>query len=187
VLAVAREGPPESTRPQQGNEVTTTEDTDPWPPTFRGSTEVVATRVLRDAEEAGRREVVLTREEIASMPVVGRLSWQRLGVVWLDSEIGVDPARSAYALAHPRVEASWSGAVDLGHSWNAGWVARFRDPQDGGSWGILDCRLGRRILDEMSLSLEVANVFDRQVSELHGIPLPGRWMSLLVGFGLGGS
>jgi len=148
---------------------------------------VVATRVLRDAEEAGRREVVLTREEIASMPVVGRLSWQRLGVVWLDSEIGVDPARSAYALAHPRVEASWSGAVDLGHSWNAGWVARFRDPQDGGSWGILDCRLGRRILDEMSLSLEVANVFDRQVSELHGIPLPGRWMSLLVGFGLGGS
>lgn len=41
-----------------------------------------------------------------------------------------------------------------------------------------DLRLGRRILEGMTVSVEASNVFDRQVEELDGIPLPGRWLSL---------
>ena len=41
----------------------------PKPATFHGSTEVVASRVLSEPAAAGRREVVLTREEIARLPV----------------------------------------------------------------------------------------------------------------------
>ena len=62
---------------------------------------------------------------------------------------------------------------------------RFRDPVDGGSWAILDCRLGRRILGDVSVFIEAANVFDLEITELHGVPLPGRWVSLTVGYRAG--
>jgi len=125
-------------------------------------------------------------ELAANLPTVGRLRWQRAGVVWLDSDIEVDPERSAYALAHPRLELAWSGAVDAGRGWSAGWMLRIRDPVDGGSWSILDCRLGRRILDDVNIFFEASNLFDREVTELHGIPLPGRWLSLSVAYRAGG-
>ena len=40
----------------------------PAPQTFHGTTEVVASRVSDDPAEAGRREVLLTRDEIAALP-----------------------------------------------------------------------------------------------------------------------
>jgi iron complex outermembrane receptor protein len=112
------------------------------------------------------------------LPAAGPARWQRLGIVWLDSEVAVDPARSAYALAHPELEAVWSGAVDLGRGFGGGWAARFRDPAAAGSWATLDLRLTRRILGGVSLTVEAANVLDRHVTELAGVPLPGRWVSL---------
>jgi iron complex outermembrane receptor protein len=112
------------------------------------------------------------------VPSKGDLLWQRLGLAYLDSSIEVDPVRSAYALAHPKIEAAWTGAVQAGYGFEAGWAVRWRDPVDRGSWVSLDLRLDRRILKGVTLSLEATNLFDRQVSELHGIPLPGRWLSL---------
>ncbi len=44
----------------------------------------------------------------------------------------------------------------------------------------LDLRLGQRILPEMWLDLEVNNIFDRSITEVHGVPLPGRWVNLTV-------
>ena len=133
-------------------------------------------------------EVKTTGLELAvDLPTVGRLRWQRAGVVWLDSNIEVDPDRSAYALAHPRLELAWSGSVDAGRGWSAGWMLRFREPVDGGSWSILDCRVGRRILDNVNIFFEASNLFDREITELHGIPLPGRWLSLSIAYRAGGS
>lgn len=37
-------------------------------------------------------------------------------------------------------------------------------------------------LDHVWLKLEASNVFDRNLTELHGIPLPGRWASLSVSY-----
>jgi iron complex outermembrane receptor protein len=129
------------------------------------------------AANAGR---VTTRglEVSVTLPRVGRLRWQRLGGAWLDSELDVDPLRSAYALAHPELEAAWTGAVDAGGGWIAGWTVRYRQPQDAGSWATLDLRVGRRMLEAFELTLEASNVFDREITELHGVPLPGRWVSL---------
>ncbi len=116
-------------------------------------------------------------EVSAALPVAGPLRWQRVGVVWLDSELDVDPSRSRYALAHPRLEAAWSGAAALGAAVEAGWAVRFRDPAGGGRWLAVDVRLGRRILEGVTLSVEASNLLDREVEELHGVPLPGRWVS----------
>lgn len=116
-------------------------------------------------------------EVAAALPAAGKLRWQRLGVVWLDSGLDVDPSRSRYALTHPRLEAAWSGAAAVGAGFEGGWAVRFRDPSDGGAWLTVDLRLGRRILEGVTLSVEAANLLDRDVQELHGVPLPGRWVS----------
>ncbi len=100
----------------------------------------------------------------------------------LDSEIDVDPERSAYALAHPAAEAVWTGALDTGRGWTTGWAARWRDPQTGGSWSTLDVWLERRVLEQLTVTVEASNLFDRKITELHGVPLPGRWVSLTLGW-----
>jgi iron complex outermembrane receptor protein len=129
------------------------------------------------ATNAGR---VTTRgvEAAVVLPTWGRLRWQRLGAVWLDSDLDVDPVRSAYALAHPELEAAWTGVVDVGRAWTGGWTVRYRQPREAGSWATLDLRVGRRILEAFELTLEASNVFDRDLTELHGVPLPGRWVSV---------
>ena len=106
------------------------------------------------AEQAGRRKILLTRDEIAALPV-----------------------HTLHDLL-PRLEMESTGAARLGSTWSLGWAGRFRDPNDRGSWATLDLRLGRRILNGMKLILEADNVLNRSVSELHGIPLPGRWISV---------
>ena len=53
-------------------------------------------------------------------------------------------------------------------------------PPCGGSWAALDLRLNRRILRDVTLSIEASNALDRELSELHGVPLPGRWLSVTV-------
>ncbi len=117
-------------------------------------------------------------EAAVFLPAIGRLRWQRLSVEWISTSLSAMPGRSEYALAHPRIEAAWTGAADLGGGWTAGAAARFRDPQASGSWAVLDLKLGRRILKGMDAVIEADNLFDRSISELHGIPLPGRWISL---------
>ncbi len=114
------------------------------------------------------------------LPVTGVLQWQRLGITWLNSDVEVDPTRSRYALAHPRLEAAWTGVAEPGENWRTGWALRYRQPEVGGSWTTLDLRLGRRILPRMWLDLEANNFFDRSITEVHGVPLPGRWVSLTM-------
>jgi iron complex outermembrane receptor protein len=113
-------------------------------------------------------------------PAIGKLRWQRFGLAYLDSEIDVDPERSAYALNHPELEAVWTGSVELGQAWTGSWSGRFRNPQDDESWAVLDLSLERRILDGVELSIEASNVLDRQITELHGVPLPGRWVTMTL-------
>lgn len=119
-------------------------------------------------------------EAALALPVAGPLVWQRFGATWLKSEIDVDPARSRYGLSHPRLEAAWTGGAQPGEGWRAGWALRYRLPESGGSWSTLDLRLGQRILSQMWLDLEANNVFDRSITEVTGVPLPGRWVSLTL-------
>lgn len=128
------------------------------------------------ARNIGRVTTTGLQAEV-SLPARGLLRWQRLGLTWLESDIRVDPARSTYALAHPTLEAVWTGSL-ADDPWRASWAVRFRDPQDRGSWAAVDVGVGRRILDSMWIDLEASNVFDRDLTELHGIPLPGRWVSV---------
>ena len=117
-------------------------------------------------------------EAAYTLPAAGAFTWQRFGVTWLSSNLEVDPVRSRYALSHPRFEAAWTGALHPAPAWRAGWAVTYRDPVDGGSWVALDLRLGRRILPQMWIDLEAANLFDRDITEVHGVPLPGRWVTL---------
>jgi hypothetical protein len=41
-------------------------------------------------------------------------------------------------------------------------------------------RVGRRFLDQLTVSLEASNLFDREITELHGVPLPGRWVTITL-------
>ena len=88
--------------------------------------------------------------------------------------------RSHHALAHPRLDAAWTGGAEPGKDWRAGWALRYRQPEAGGSWMTLDLRLGRRILPKMWMDLEASNVLDCSITEVHGVPLPGRWVSLTI-------
>jgi iron complex outermembrane receptor protein len=173
--------------PERGQTLEGGVDKGPWTASlFRRTADPIIDYLLKPdgvwrARNVGR--VTTTGVETAvTLPTAGRLRWQRISLIYLDSEIDVDPERSAYALAHPRAEASWTGALDLGRRWGAGWGVRWRDPRDRGSWSTVDLRLGRRFLEHFTVSLEASNVFDREITELHGVPLPGRWLSLTVGW-----
>jgi iron complex outermembrane receptor protein len=149
---------------------------------FRRQADPVIDFVLDDdqvwyAENIGRTSTRGLEAEL-QLPRAGRLAWQRLGIVYLDSDIDIDPQRSRYSLAHPRLEASWTGALQLSRHWRAGWAWRWRDPTDEGSWTTIDLRLERSVGDRFTATFEAANLLDREISELHGVPLPGRWLSL---------
>jgi iron complex outermembrane receptor protein len=151
---------------------------------FRRRADPVIDFVLGDdqvwyAENIGRTTTRGVEAEL-QLPRTGRLAWQRLGVVFLDSDIDIDPQRSAYSLAHPRLEAAWTGALLLAPRWQAGWAWRWREPTDGGSWTTVDLQLERTIRQSFAASLTVSNLLDREISELHGVPLPGRWLSLTI-------
>ncbi len=113
-----------------------------------------------------------------TVPAAGPLRMQRLGLAWLHTSADLDRSRSRYALTHPRLEAVYSGWWEPHGPWRVGWTARFRDPSDAGSWATLDLACERRIVDGVTLTLEAANLLDRRVEELDGVPLPGRWVTV---------
>jgi len=53
-------------------------------------------------------------------------------------------------------------------------------PGHGGSWSTVDLRVGRRILDGVTARVEAADLLDRDRTEPHGVPLPGRWVSVAL-------
>ncbi len=53
-------------------------------------------------------------EAAYTLPAAGIFAWQRFGATWLSSDLDVDPARSRYALSHPRLEAAWTGVLQPG-------------------------------------------------------------------------
>jgi iron complex outermembrane receptor protein len=110
----------------------------------------------------------------------GDWHWQRFGAMWLDSSSDLDPSRSRYALNHPRLEAAWSGQLRLADGWSAGWVVRLRDPRRAGSWAVADLRVSRELGSGWALSVSASNAADREVTELSGVPLPGRWLTATV-------
>jgi len=171
--------------PEEGHTIEAGVDRGPWTATlFHRTADPIIDYLLGDdgVWRAGNVGRVTTSglEAAVTLPVAGALRWQRIALVLLDSEIDVDPERSVYALAHPRAEATWTGSIDLGRDWAAGWALRWRDPSDGGSWTTADLRIARRLPDRLSISFEATNVFDREITELHGIPLPGRWATLTL-------
>ncbi len=173
--------------PERGRSIEAGFDRGPLSVTlFRREAEPIIDYLL-DYDEVWRARnigrIITSGLEVAvTLPTAGRLRWQRVGLVVLDSEIDVDPERSAYALAHPAAEAVWTGALDTGRGWTTGWAARWRDPQTGGSWSTLDVWLERRVLEQLTVTVEASNLFDRKITELHGVPLPGRWVSLTLGW-----
>lgn len=114
------------------------------------------------------------------LPATGPLSSPRLGVAWLHSEIAVDPTRSLYALAHPRLELTASGSLALPWAVTGDLAARFREPQRRGSYFVVDARLRRPLAAGIAAELEASNLLDRSYQEMDGIPMSGRWVTFAL-------
>lgn len=106
----------------------------------------------------------------------------RFGTAWLRSEIDADLARSRYALAHPRFEASVTAAVRLPAQLRATVAGRFRVPQSRGSYALVDLRIERPIGLGLTLGVDVSNALDRSFVEFDGVPMPGRWAAVTLGW-----
>lgn len=70
-----------------------------------------------------------------------------------------------------------TGAVSGRWRFHTDCALRYRQPASGGSWMPLDLRLGRRILSGMWRDLKATHVSDHSITEMIGVPLPGRWGS----------
>ncbi len=112
------------------------------------------------------------------LPDQGALSGLRLGAAWLHSRIEVDPSRSRYALAHPRLELTASGSLALPWRMGADLAARFREPQTRGSYLVVDARLRRPLAEGIAAEVEASNLLARSYEEMDGIPMPGRWVTV---------
>ncbi|MGV8040397.1 MAG: TonB-dependent receptor domain-containing protein [Thermoanaerobaculaceae bacterium] len=131
--------------------------------------------VFRAANHA--RVVTTGGEASLALPPWRALAATRVWASWLDSEVDVDPARSRYALSHPRAEAGASTRVVLpgGVSADVSW--RWRDPRTGSSYSLVDARLSRELGRGLSLQVGVNNLLGTRYEELDGIPMPGRWVT----------
>jgi iron complex outermembrane receptor protein len=118
---------------------------------------------------------------LASVWKIERL---RAGVTALSSDLEVDPQRSRYAVAHPRLEAALAGSVGLPFSVRADATWRVRRPQRGGAYGLLDLRGVRPLGRGLEVELEISNALDHHYQELPGVDMPGRWASLSIRFSL---
>lgn len=131
--------------------------------------------VFRAANHA--RVVTRGGEATLALPPWRALAATRVWASWLDSEVDVDPARSRYALSHPRAEAGASTHVALPGGVAAGVSWRWRDPRTGSSYSLLDARLSRELGRGLSLEVAVTNLLGTRYEELDGIPMPGRWVT----------
>ena len=107
----------------------------------------------------------------------GPLSSLRLAAAWLESNLDVDPQRSRYALAHPRWEISGQAIATLPLAVDASIGVRYRVPQRGGGYAVVDVRLARAVANGLELTLEATNLFDRSYEEIVGVLMPPRWIS----------
>ncbi len=122
---------------------------------------------------------LLTRGVEASLELGqrGALRSARLSLSRLHSELEADPARSRYALAHPRFEAGLLASFSLSLALEVHTSFRWRQPQAGGSYALADLRLTRELGPRLELAVEANNVLDRQYQEVPGVPMPGRWLA----------
>jgi len=109
---------------------------------------------------------------------LGPLSALRVAATWLDSDLDVDPTRSRYALAHPRWELSGRAAARLPLGLDATAGIRYRAPQRGGGYAVVDLRLARALTSGLELTLEATNLLDRSYEEIPGVPMPPRWITV---------
>ncbi len=119
-------------------------------------------------------------EAAAQTPRLGRFAYLRASIAYLHSRLDIDPARSRYAVSHPRWEGTMSTAITLPWELRAAVGVRARRPRDRGSYLLAEARLERPLTPTLEAELSVSNLFDRTVEEIPGVPLPGRWVSLAL-------
>ncbi len=119
-------------------------------------------------------------EAAAVVRHVGPWETVRVSVSRLDSDLQVDPGRSRYAVTHPRLEASVavSARLPLAVQLDAG--VRYRTPQRQGGYAVVDLRLARPLAETVEVALEASNLSNRAYEEVPGVPMPPRWVSLLL-------
>ncbi len=148
---------------------------------FRRSTELIDFVLADDgiyrAQNSARAD---TRglEAGLSLGKVGRLRQARLSLAWLSTDVDVDPARSRYALAHPRFEAALTASGRLPLALELSGVVRARTPATGATYALVDLRLARALPRGLALEAGVTNLFDEMYEEIPGVPMPGRWLSV---------
>lgn len=131
--------------------------------------------VYRAANHA--RVVTRGGEASLALPPWRALAATRVWASWLDSQVEVDPARSRYALAHPRAEAGASTRATLPAGITAGVSWRWRNPRTGSSYSLVDARFSRELARGLSLEIAATNLLGTRYEELDGIPMPGRWVT----------
>ena len=112
-----------------------------------------------------------------SLGKLGRLRQARLSLAWLATDVEVDPARSRYALAHPRFEASLAASGRLPLAVDVSGVFRARTPAKGATYALVDLRITRALSGGLVAEAGVTNLFDETYEEIAGVPMPGRWLS----------
>lgn len=100
----------------------------------------------------------------------------RLSLAYTDTRFPVPASRSAYALAHPRWEASVSAPIRLGR-WLLAPAGTYRKPQQRGGFFLLDLEARWDVRDRVSVSVFLWNALDRIYEEVPGVPQPGRWVA----------
>ncbi|MGQ9834394.1 MAG: TonB-dependent receptor [Thermoanaerobaculaceae bacterium] len=113
----------------------------------------------------------------AHLDVTWDQSCWRTSVAYLKSDIAVDPSRSAYALTHPRWEASLAGALRFARGVLTPMLS-YRKPQGRGGFVLTDLA-GRWPLEgPLSLEISLFNLTNRRYQEVPGVEQPGRWWTL---------
>lgn len=103
-------------------------------------------------------------------------SW-RTSVAYLKSDIAVDPSRSAYALAHPRWEASLAGTLRFARGVLTP-ILSYRKPQGKGGFVLTDLAWRWPLEGPVGLEVSVFNLTNRQYQEVPGVKQPGRWWTV---------
>lgn len=136
--------------------------------------------VYRAANHA--RVVTAGGEASVVLPPWQVLGSTRIWASWLSSRLDEDPARSRYALAHPRAEAGASTRVLLPVGVRADVAWRWRDPRRGSAYSLVDSRFSRELGHGLVVEVSVTNLFGTCYEEFDGIPMPRRWVSATLGW-----
>jgi vitamin B12 transporter len=99
-----------------------------------------------------------------------------LAYTWLDADLRQTPegAQYKYALKLARHNVQSNLTLTRGRT-SGGLQVLYKDPTDSDSYAVFNVRLSQGVIDRLSVTAEVRNLFDTAYNEVFDAPMPGRW------------